>query len=174
MWLCFIAFFFIFLDASFALPSGAGTVNFIPDFIGYALLFVAKTAHTQANDHFRRMRLASAVAAVFSLAEFFLNLFGVPLYEGIELAISVLMTAASLYITYEFAEGAKAIERATYKKLDADKIASAWSFLCISSFLLFLTVFLPYAALPCYLLHFLAFAWFQGSLFHFNRKLAGK
>ena len=171
MWLYFIGFFFVFLDASFALPSGVGTVNFMPDFIGYALLFCASHAKRHQNGAFTRLRHASAVASLLSLAEFVLNLLGVPLHRAIELAIGVLMTAAALYITYEFAEGAKAIERNAYKKRNADKISSAWSFLCISSFLLFLTAFFPYAAIPCYLLHILAFAWLEGSVFQFIRSL---
>ena len=174
MWLYFIGFFFVFLDFSFPLPENERIVNLMPDFIGYALLFFASISLRRENNSFRRLRLVSVIATVFSLAEFFLNLFAVPLFLGIELSIGVLMTMAALYITYEFAEGAKTIERGAYKRLGAEKISSAWTFLCISSLLLFVTTFLPYAAIPCYLLHWLAFAWFESSIFHFNRKLSGK
>ena len=174
MWLYFFGFFFVFLDFSFALPGGTGSINFMPDFIGYALLFFASLALRHENNSFKRLRFVSAIATALSLAEFFLNLFGVLLHPGIELAFGVLMTVGSLYITYEFSEGAKTIERGAYKKLGAGKISSAWTFICISSLLLFATTFLPYAAIPCYLLHWLAFAWFESSIFHFNRKLSGK
>ena len=174
MWLYFFAFFFVFLDFPITLPNGVASVNLMPDFVGYVLLFLARPTARHEGNSFRRLHLAALPIAALALAEFFLNLFGVALPLAVELPISILMTACALYVTYEYSEGVKDIQRCLFKRLGADKVASAWAFLCISSLLLFIVTFFPAASLPAYLLHWLAFAWLEGSIYHFNRRLSGR
>ena len=169
----FLGFLFVFLD--FNLPLGyGGQINLIPAFLGYAILFFTNRRLGHENGHFRRLRITTAIAFILSTAEFALDLIALPLPKVVELVISVVMTIAALYIAYEFAEGAKDLERSLYKKLDADKISSAWIILSMTALLEFLVLYLPDAMLPCYLVHWLAVAWFESATFHFERKLLGK
>lgn len=169
----FLGFLFIFLDFKITFAYG-GTVNFLPNFVGYLFLFLAVRNYGHENDHFRRLRLFSPIAVLLSLAVFVLELLPFSLPTAATLVISVAMTAMALYLAYEFAEGAKALERSLYKKFDADKISAAWIILSMTSLLEFLVIYLPAVALPCYLVHWLAVAWFESATFHFEKKLAGK
>ena len=170
---CFFGFLFVFLDFNITFAYG-GTVNFLPNFLGYLLLFLAARRYGHENDHFHRLRLFSLIAFVLALGEFVLDLAPLVLPTVAVLVISVVMTAMALYLAYEFAEGAKALERSLYKKFDADKISAAWIILSMTSLLEFLVLYLPAVALPCYLVHWLAVAWFESATFHFEKKLAGK
>ena len=169
----FLGFLFVFLDFNLPLAHG-GEVNLIPAFLGYAILFFSNRRFGHENGHFRHLRLFTVIAFFLSAAEFTLDLIALPLPKVAELVISVVMTVAALYIAYEFAEGAKELERSLYRKLDADKISSAWIILSITSLLEFLVLYLPAVVLPCYLVHWLAVAWFESATFHFERKLSGK
>ncbi len=173
MWFCFIGFLFIFLDFEITLAGGT-TVNFIPDFLGYALLSLGVFHLGHENGRFSRCRITALVALVLSAGTFVLDLLALPLPPTAELIIGILMTVVSLYITYEFSEGTKALERSLYKKLDADKISAAWVILSMTSLLEFLVLYFPAVFIPCYALHWLAVAWFESSVFHFSRKLSGK
>lgn len=169
----FLGFLFVFLD--FNLPLGyGGILNLLPSFLGYAILFFASRSLGHENEHFRRLRFATAIAFFFGVAEFTLDLAALSLPKAAELVISVIMTVTALYIAYEFAEGAKGLERSLYKKLDSDKISAAWIILSMTALLEFLVLYLPKLALPCYLVHWLAIAWFGSATFHFERKLSGK
>ncbi len=169
----FLGFLFVFLDFNISLGYG-GVVNLIPAFLGYAILFFANRRFGHENGHFRRLRLFTVIAFVLSAAEFTLNLIALPLPKVVELVISVIMTVVALYIAYEFAEGAKELEQSLYKKLDADKISAAWIILSMTALLEFLVLYIPAVMLPCYLVHWLAVAWFESAIFHFERKLLGK
>ncbi len=169
----FWGFLLVFLDFNIQLSYG-GVLNALPTFLGYTLLLLATWRFGHENEHFRRLKLLAPIALALSVGEFVLDLLALPLPKVAELIISIVMTVAALYIAYEFAEGAKALERSLYKKLDADKISAAWIILCMTSLLEFLIIYIPTVALPCYLLHWLAVAWFGSATFHFERRLAGK
>ena len=173
MWYYFFGFLFIFLDFKLDLGYG-GTLNCLPSFVGYLFLSVGSRRLSHENDHFRRLRLWSPILCVLSACEFVLSLLTIPLPKATVLVISILLTAASLYVTYEFAEGAKSIERSLYKKLEADKISTAWIILCMTALLEFLIYYFPSVALLCYFVHWLSIAWFASATYHFIRKLSGK
>ncbi len=167
----FFGFLLILLDFPITLGYG-GTLNAIPDFLGYGLLLLATRRYGQENEHFRRLRLGAYITLPLSVAEFALDLSALVLPTVATLAIGVVMTVASLYITYEFSEGAKALERSLYKKFDADKISAAWIILCMASLLKYLAIYMPSVLLPCTLVHLLAIVWFESAVFHFERKRA--
>ena len=169
----FFGFLLVFLDFNITLAYG-GVLNVLPDFLGYALLTFAAVRVGHENSHFQRLRAVTAVAFVLSIGEFVLNLLALSLPKVAELVISIAMTVVALYIAYEFSEGAKSLERSLSRKLDADKISAAWIILSMTSLLEFLVIYFPAVALPCYLVHWLAVAWFESATFHFERKLTGK
>lgn len=169
----FFGFLLIFLDFNITLSYG-GVLNLLPAFLGYALLILASVRMEDKNEHFRRLKLFSPVALALSASVFVLDLTAIALPKVAELVISILMTIASLYIAYEFAEGAKALERSLYKKMDADKISSAWIILSMASLLMFLTIYFEDVLLPCAFVKLLAIAWFESATYHFERRLEGK
>lgn len=164
----FFGFLFLFLDFGIQFPYG-GTLYLVP--IGYALLILASMRLGHENDRFRRLKLLTPIAFVLSLGVFVLKLCALSLPMVAELVISVVMTVASLYVAYEFAEGAKALERSLYKKLDADKISAAWIILAMASLLTFLSIYFKDVALPCAFVKLLAIVWFEVATYQFERKL---
>ena len=169
----FFGFLFLFLDFNISLPYG-GVLNLLPAFMGYALLILATVRMGYENPHFRRLKCLAPVACVLSMGVFVFNLTAISLPKVAELIMSVVMTFASLYIAYEFAEGAKALERGLYKKLDADKISAAWIILSMASLLMFVSIYFENVFLPCLLIKLLAVAWFESATYHFERKLKTK
>ena len=167
---CFIGFLFVFLDFSLTLPHG-GALNLLPDFLGYALVAWGVSRLRHKNAHLRRASIAACAVFVLPLLEFVLNIAKVTMTKPLELALSISLTAAALYVSYEVTEGAKALERTLYKKLETDKLSAAWMILCITSLLEYLTLYLPDVALPCYIVHWIAVIWFESALFHFERAL---
>ena len=172
MWFYFIGFLPVFLDFYITLPHG-GSLNALPDFLGYALLILAAFLSEHENEHFRRQRAVCFVALPLSLAEFILEVTAVKLPDAVTLSVSILMTALALYIAYEFSEGAKALERTRYQKLTAEKLASAWLILGMSSLLRILAFFFTPIALTCEFLHLFAVIWFAAATFGFVRRAKG-
>lgn len=172
MWFYFIGFLPVFLDFYITLPH-SGSLNALPDFLGYALLILAAFLSEHENEHFRRQRAVCFVALPLSLAEFILEVTAVKLPDAVTLSVSILMTALALYIAYEFSEGAKALERTRYQKLTAEKLASAWLILGMSSLLRILAFFFTPIALTCEFLHLFAVIWFAAATFGFVRRAKG-
>lgn len=170
MWYCFFGFLLVFVDFSLALPNG-GSINLLPGFLGYALLFVGALSLGHENERFRRMRLATVIAFVISALQFVLAIYA---FKTAEFVLFVFATALSLYITYEFTEGAKMLERSRYKKLSTDKLSSAWIILCMTSILGFLVPFFPMIGLTQALVQLLALCWFEFSVYTLSRRLNGK
>ena len=164
----FFGFLFLFLDFDIQFPYG-GTLYLAP--IGYGLLILASMRLGHENDRFRRLKLLTPIAFVLSLGVFVLKLCALSLPAVVGPVISVVMTVASLYVAYEFAEGAKALERSLYKKMDADKISAAWIILAMASLLTFLTIYFEAVKLTCALVKLLAIIWFESAIYHFERKL---
>ena len=167
MWCFFWGFLFIFVDFSLALPTG-GSVNLMPSFLGFALLLLGARQTESENEHFRRILLASVAAIIISAAQFVFAIFA---YTTVELVLFIFSTAAALYITYEFTEGAKKIERSRYKKFGTDKLGTAWIILCMTALLGFLVPFMPTISLTQMLVHLLALTWFETSVYSFIRAL---
>ena len=168
----FFAFFFLFLSFEWQLPFG--TVDFLPDFIGYTLIIIGSFQLRHENSRFLRSRRVAFVLLVITAALFGLDLFGVVIDRVIRLALNTFITVSGLYTAYEFTEGCKTLERSLETNVGASNLSSAWIILCMGNFLLFFIEFLPALALPCLLLHLLAFSWFESSIFHTNRRLSGK
>ena len=74
MWYCFFGFLLVFVDFSLALPNG-GSINLLPGFLGYALVFVGALGLGHENERFRRMRLATVIAFVISALQFVLAIY---------------------------------------------------------------------------------------------------
>ena len=172
--LYFLGFLLVFPDYPIELAYG-GVLNVIPDFLGYAILLLACLRDARENVHFRRMRYATFVALPLSIAEFSLAL-AVPTTQAtVSVVMGVALTVVSLYVTYTYAEGAKALEKRRYQKLDADKIASAWFILTMASLLMYLALYLlPAVLLPCNLVYILAILWLEGAVFQFEKKLSSQ
>jgi len=169
----FWGFLLVFLDFDIALPYG-GTLNLLPAFLGCALLLRGTKLFGHKNAHLRRFKLATPIVFILGIADFVLDLSAPSLPQAAEIVISISVSLVSLYIAYEFAEGAKALERTLYKKLDADKLSAAWFILCMASLLMFLTFYFSDLLLPCLIFKLLAIGWFQSATFHFERKLSHK
>lgn len=167
--LYFFGFLLLLLNFSVELAYG-GTLNAIPDFLGYGLLLIASTRDLRENAHFQRQRMATAIALPLSVIEFVLILLPLSLAPILVLIVDVIMTLASLYIAYEFAEGAKALEKKRYQKFDADKISAAWFILTMASLLQYLAAYLPSVALPCLAVYLLSIVWFESAVFGFEKK----
>ena len=173
MWYYFFGFLFVFLDFKLDLPYG-GTLNCLPSFVGYLLVMLGNYRLHHENDHFRRLRILTPLFFALSVAEFILSLLTFFLPKAVIIVISIVMTVAALYTSYEFAEATKSIERSLYKKLDADKISTAWIILCMTALLEFLIYYFPSVMLLCFFVHWLSIAWFASATYHFIRKLNGK
>ena len=170
MWFYFIGFLFVFLDFDIPLAYG-GSLNAMPDFLGYALLLLASRFWQYENEHFRRSRIATLVVFCVSPAEFVLSLTALTLPTPLKLVLSLLMTAGALYVSYEFAEGAKALEQNQYKRLEADKLGSAWFILAASSLLRIVAFYFPSVALTSEVLHLIAVIWFSTATYGFLKHL---
>ena len=167
----FFGFLLVFLDYPIELAYG-GSLNLLPDFLGYGLLLLAGRRLQEENAHFRRLCLGACIAVCLSVAEFTLNLLPAMLPTAVTLIADIAVTLASLYISYEFTEGAKAFEKRRYQKMGADKLSTAWFILCMASLLQFVMLYLPEVALPCILLFLLAVVWFSSATLRFERMLA--
>lgn len=171
MWYFFFGFLFVFVEFPLDVPMTGGSIDILPSFLGFALLFLGAQGMRTENEHFRRIRIFSLITLAVSAAQFCFAFLG---YKIVELVLFILATAANLYITYEFTEGVKKIERSRYKKLGADKLSSAWIILCMTSLLGFLVPFVPTVALPQLALDLLAVIWFESSLFKLARALRSR
>jgi len=175
MWLFFFGFLLVFAEFPITFPLTGGTVDLLPAFLGFALLFLGAKKMSMENLHFRRIRIAALPAFAVSAVHFVIAILHLDLaffsYDVAELILLILTVAAKLYIAYEFTEAVKKIERSHYKKFGADKLASAWIILCMTSLLGFLVAVLPSIALPQLVVHLLAVVWFEASVFGVARTL---
>ena len=100
-----------------------------------------------------------------------MSLIALTLPTPLKLVLSLLMTAGALYVSYEFAEGAKALEQNQYKRLEADKLGSAWFILAASSLLRIVAFYFPSVALTSEVLHLIAVIWFSAATYGFLKHL---
>ena len=135
MLLCFFGFLIVFTELPIALPTGE--LDLLPTFLGYLLLLLGSMRTRSESKHFSRLQLASLIALPFGLAGFVLDIFAslVPVAPTV---LYVLTTVANVYCAYEFASGAKDIERQYYKKLGGDRLFTAWGILGMTSLFGFL------------------------------------
>lgn len=172
MWYYFFGFLFVFLD--FDVTIGGVTLYLQPDFIGYLLVMLGNRRMHHENDHFRRLRILTPVAFLLSLAQFILLLVLPSAPAPVALVTRIVTTVCALYITYEFSEAAKTIERGQYKKLEADKISTAWVILCMTALLNFVSFYFPDVSLLCLVVHWASMIWFEIATHHFIKNLNGK
>lgn len=163
-------FFFGFLLAliNFPITVGNGTVDILPSFVGYLLLLLGCRAIGHECERFKRVKIAAIVLGVFSLAQFFLDalsLWPAEIPEIVRTVISIAVTLMALYISYEFTESMKIVERSFSKPLGVSQLATAWTLLCIGTVLYSFGAFLEDLILLCFILHILAVAWFLTSLY---------
>lgn len=168
MWYFFFGFLFVFVEFTLDVPLTGGKIDLLPSFLGFVLLFLGTQSMRTENEHFRRARPFALIALLLGAAQFAFALIG---YTVVELILFILATAATLYISYEFTEGVKKIERSRYKKLGADKLATAWIILCMTSLLGFLVPLLPDITLTQLLVDLIAVIWFESSIFKAARAL---
>lgn len=135
MLLCFFGFLIVFTELPIGVPTGE--LDLLPTFLGYLLLLLGSMRAKGESKHFSRLQLASLIALPFGLAGFVLDIFAslVPVAPTV---LFVLTTVANIYCAYEFAEGAREIERRYFKKLGADRLFTAWGILGMTSLFGFL------------------------------------
>ena len=162
MLLFFFAFLFVFLD--FRYNIGAATLNLIPDFVGYALIFIAARRYKEKSEHFRHITLLSVILFAWGVASFLLGAFAIKLHIALEVATSILSTLGALYLTYKFSEGVKEYETSFTRPIGAAQLSSAWVLLCMGNLIFFFTFVLESMYLVVILLQLLSLIWFEYSI----------
>lgn len=162
--LCFfIGFLFIFLD--FPVSFGASQINFIPDFIGYALILFTCKRFLKENGHFLPVGIASFLLFLWSVAAFVMDAAAFKMNVWVGMIADILVTLCALYLTYEFTEGMKEYESSIGKPLGASALASAWILLCMGNLIYYFSLFFESLTLMCLLLQLLSLVWFEYSVF---------
>lgn len=163
MILFFIGFIFVFLD--FPITVGTGSVDVLPNVVGYALTAVAAHRLLPYGRRFARVRLISILLGVVSVAEIFLALF-IPTGTSILPAIvSIVSTLAFLLMTYEIAAVTKEIEARANRPVGADKLMTAWGFIAIGSLFAYVPLLMPSMTMTSLMLQLLSYIWFLYSLY---------
>jgi hypothetical protein len=134
---------FVFLD--FDVTFGYSKVGFIPDFIGYILIFTGLAELTAGNDRFSRARPFAIAMAVYTAILYVMDLFAVPLYLGalISFVLGLASTLMSLYISYNIVMGIKDLEAALGQDLNGGPLFSTWTALAILSLALYVLILIP-------------------------------
>lgn len=159
----FIGFFFIFID--WPIPLLSGTLDVFPNLVGYLLILRGAQVLRAESRHFSLVFLLSAVLGAVSVAELVLSLFGLLSNGILSAVISLLMTLAFLYLSYGICKGAKDMEARRNRPIGADKLLTAWGFLCLGSLFAYVPLFMPSMYLTCALLQLLSYGWFEYSLY---------
>lgn len=159
----FIGFIFIFIDLP--IPLLGGTLDILPNVVGYLFVLKGAKALKSESKHFSSIFLVGAILTAVSAADLLLSLFGLLSNSILAAAVSVLMTLAFLYLAHEICEGAKEMQARRNRSIGADKLVTAWGFLCIGSILAYLPLVMPSMYLTCVLLQLLSYIWFEYSLY---------
>lgn len=171
MKLFLIGFLFIFFDYD-VIFEGGHIINFIPDFVGYLPIIIGCIKLHPESNRFFRVRILAAILAVWSVTAFTLGAVAVQLPTVVETTISVAATLLSLYMTYEFCEGVRVMERARKRPIGASSLSSAWIVLCMANLLFYLTAFFPAIYLLCLILQLLAIFWFEYAVYSVDKGLS--
>lgn len=159
----FIGFLFIFIDWPVALLSG--TLDVFPNLVGYLLILRGAQVLKPESRHFSLVMLLCAILGTVSAAELVLSLVGLLSNSTLAAILSLVMTLAFLYLSYEIYKGTKEMEARRNRPIGADKLLTAWGFLCLGSLFVYVPLFLPSMYLTCVLLQLLSYGWFEYSLY---------
>ncbi len=170
MILFFIGFLFIFLDFNYII--GEATVNLIPDFVGYILVFLGSrgTIGRQSN-HFILVRIVSLLLMAWSAVAFVMGIVSFEMHYIVRVIVDIVVLLCALYMTYEFTEGIKTYERSIARPIGAAQLSSAWVLLCMGNLIYYFTFFFESLYLVCILLLVLSLIWFEYSVLYIYREL---
>lgn len=170
MILFFIGFLFIFFDYDVVF-AGGHIINFIPDFVGYLPIILGCIKLKNESNRFFRVRILAVILGIWSITAFSLGAFALQLHTVVETTVSVASTLLSIYMTYEFCEGVRMMERSRKRPIGASSLSSAWIVLSMASLFFYLTAFFPAIYLLCLILQLLSIFWFEYAVFSVHKAL---
>ncbi len=134
---------FVFVDLE--VPFGTWKVGFVPDFVGYMLIFAGLAELTAGKDRFSRMRPYAAAMAVYTAVLYALDLLGFSYYfvTLVPFALGLASTLVSLYISYNIVKGVKDLEAALEQSLNSRPLHYMWIALAAFSPLLCVLFLMP-------------------------------
>lgn len=139
----FIGLLFVFLD--FNLNLGASTVELIPDFIGFILMYNGSKELIQESEWFNKIMPFTLGMSIYSGVIYALDLLG--LSAGLDLAFSFILGVITLimtiYINYAIVMGVSDMEIRYDSDFNWKPLYAAWKLLAICQVLIYLLVFIP-------------------------------
>ncbi len=132
----------ILLD--FTINADAVSIDLIPDFIGYAILFVGCGRLSDRADAFRKLRPVAAVMIAVSLSTWLMGMFGAaPQNSTAAVLLGIVNTAASIYASYASVDGVRELEARDRVALGGEKLYNAWLLMPLFQAAAFFTLFIP-------------------------------
>lgn len=162
MLLFFFGYLFVFLD--YNITVGTASINLIPDFVGFILLFIASRLYASKSRHFFAVGIVSLILGAWGLVSFGLGLFSISLPSIVQTISGVIAMLGALYLTYAFTEGVKEYEAGFSKPIGAAQLSSAWVLLCMGNLIFYFTLIFNSMYLVCVLLQILSLVWFEYSI----------
>ncbi len=143
----FIGMIFIFLD--FELKFGTASIDLIPDFIGYILMFNGLDELLTESPRFSKARSLAIGMSIYSAVVFVLDMFSgygeIMGYAAI--LLGAIATAVSLFISYNIICGLADIERTRNADLKSKQLKTAWTVFAVAQVCSYFGLLLPAAAI---------------------------
>ena len=161
----FWGFFFVFIN--FNLSVNAHTLNLLPDFVGYILLYQAAGALAEESGRFRKLRPFTLAMAVYTGILWTGDLLGVTGGGSwLDTILSLAALVISLYISWSVVQAILELESARGADLNGASVRTAWFVLLaaqivgvLGAMLLSFLVLLVWIALLVGIIWFLAALW---------------
>ncbi|MBQ1675534.1 MAG: hypothetical protein II069_05835 [Oscillospiraceae bacterium] len=157
----FFGLLFIYLNINLNLDPGGHTLNLLPDWAGYCLLYSGLLDLAAESERFSRAKPWCLGMAVYTFVLWVLALFG-PVDLGIlDWALGLISTAISLYILYTLVVAIGDIETFRSVSIGQPKLMSAWKVMAIAYAAAYVLSILPFLAVICLIVSFVATIFFM-------------
>ena len=151
----------IYLNINININPGGHTLNLLPDWAGYCLLYSGLLDLAGESERFSRAKPWCLGMAVYTFVLWVLALFG-PVNLGVfEWILGLISTVASLYILYTLVLGIGDIETNRTVSLGQPRLMKAWKVMAIAYAAANILSILPPLAVICLIVDFVATIFFM-------------
>lgn len=131
---------FLLIFFEFNLTMGNSVIGLLPDFIGYLCIVAGLCDVVTDGAYYKKARPFAVVMSVYTAVVYVLNLVGI---GGKWWILSVITTAAALFISYLIVKGLKDSEQSHRAQLSSKGIYVCWVIMAVFQVLMILALWIP-------------------------------
>lgn len=117
-------------------------IDFLPDFVGYLLLYLGIKTFKNNSKHFKDIIPSTIILIVLSISIFIINFLMFNINEIIFFSLDIIMMLILIYILYKIIKGINVLEKIEERDYGTKLLYNTWKIFSIVVFIVSLTIFI--------------------------------